>query len=41
MGDDFCSDFGREIIDFLKIVTEGSEPKFLKEFQKMSKSKKI
>lgn len=40
-GDDFCAGLGIESIDFLKIDTEGSEPKVLKGFQKMIESGKI
>jgi FkbM family methyltransferase len=40
-GDDFCEEFGIHTIDFLKIDTEGSEPKVLKGFGKMIESRKI
>lgn len=40
-GDDFCKEFGIQSIDFLKIDTEGSEPKVLKGFRKMIESRKI
>ncbi|MDP3442733.1 MAG: FkbM family methyltransferase [Ignavibacteria bacterium] len=40
-GDDFCTELGIEDIDFLKIDTEGSEPKVLKGFQEMIESGKI